>query len=352
MPKHILIINNGLAGGGIERASVSLANHFHRIGYKVSVLALYQSEKFFRLDNGIFFLEPSFSRKNTNKILYLSKMVKYIRKSVPKINPDTILAFGEWTNPFVLLALKGTKYSVYVSDRMHPLAKLPVLSDFLRKTLYKRAAGIIAQSNFAKTVLQEKTKAENIHVIYNPVNVIDKIGCEVKNRIVTVGRLEQVKGHRYLIESFSRIPNKDWELSIVGSGSQRSELESLADLMGVRNRVIFHGHLIDFRQQMSEAQIFVLPSLKEGYPNALIEAMSVPLSCIATDTFYGQNEIITHGENGLLVQPGNVDELTRALQSLIENKHLREKVKAKAFGVRQKLNFDSIADQYLKVIMQ
>jgi glycosyltransferase involved in cell wall biosynthesis len=80
--------------------------------------------------------------------------------------------------------------------------------------------------------------------------------------------------------------------------------------------------------------------------------MSVPLSCIASDTFYGHNEIITDGENGILVQPGNVDELTRAIQSLIENKHLREKVKAKAFEVRQKLNFDSIADQYLKVIMR
>ena len=134
-------------------------------------------------------------------------MIKYIQKSVAKIKPDTILAFGEWTNPFVLLALKGTRFPVYVSDRMNPLAKLPLLSEFLRKTLYKRAAGIIAQSNFAKTVLREKTKAKNIHVIYNPVNVIEKTDCEVKDRIVTVGRLEEVKGHRYLIEAFA---NQTW----------------------------------------------------------------------------------------------------------------------------------------------
>lgn len=352
MPKHILIINNGLAGGGIERASVSLANHFHLIGYKVSVLALYQSKEFFSLENGISFFEPYFSRTNTNKILYLAKMVKYIRKSVSEINPDIILAFGEWTNPFVLLALTGTKYPVYVSDRMNPLAKLPLVSEFLRKTLYMRAAGIIAQSNFAKSVLQEKTKAKHIHVIYNPVNAIEKIDCEVKNRIVTVGRLEEVKGHRYLIEAFARIYNKEWELSIVGDGSLRSDLESLASSLNVSDRIEFHGHLTDFRLQLSEAQIFVLPSLKEGFPNALIEAMSVPLPCIASDTFNGHHEIITDGQNGLLVQPGNVDELTRALEYLIENKQLREKIKSKAFEVRHKLLFDSIANEYLKVITQ
>jgi GalNAc-alpha-(1->4)-GalNAc-alpha-(1->3)-diNAcBac-PP-undecaprenol alpha-1,4-N-acetyl-D-galactosaminyltransferase len=350
MSKHIVIINNGLAGGGIEKASVTLANHFHSIGYKVSVLALYQSEKFFILECGILFLEPSFSRTNINKILYLKKMVQYIRKTVTEIIPDTVLAFGEWTNPFVLLALRGTKYPVYVSDRMNPLAKLPLISEFLRKKLYKKAAGIIAQSNFAKRVLQGKTKAKNIHVIYNPVSVIEKIDCEVKNRIVTVGRLEEVKGHRYLIEAFARIRNKDWELSIVGNGSLRSELESIANLLGVSNRVIFHGHLTDFRLQLSEAKIFVLPSLKEGFPNALIEAMSVPLACVASDTFYGFNEIIIDGDNGLLVQPGNVDELTNILETLVENNQLREKIKTNAFGIREKLNLQSIAEQYLKVI--
>lgn len=350
--EHILIINNGLAAGGIERASVSLANYFQSQGLKISVLALYQSEKFFQLNSEITFLEPYFSRENLNKYLYLVKMVLFTRKEVKRINPDTILSFSEWSNPFVILALIGTGNPVYVSDRMNPLAKLPIISEFLRKKLYKKAAGIIAQSNFAKSELQEKTKAKNIHVIYNPVNVVNKIDCEVKNRIVTVGRLEEVKGHRYLIEAFARIHNKDWELSIVGNGSLRYELEGLVSSLSLQGKVIFHGHLTDFGLQLSEAKIFVLPSLKEGFPNALIEAMSVPLACIASDTFYGHHEIITDGENGLLVQPGNIEELTNALEALIENKPLREKINAKAFEVRHKLNFDDIADQYLKVISQ
>lgn len=221
----------------------------------------------------------------------------------------------------------------------------------MRKCLYKRAAGIIAQSNFAKSILQEKTKAKHIHVIFNPVNSIEKTDCEVKNRIATACRLKKVKGHKYLIEAFARIHNKDWKLNNVGDGSLRSELENLANSLGIKKKV-FHEHLIDVRLYLPEAQIFVLPSLKESFPNALIEAKSVPLASIATDTFSGNHEVITDGENRLLVHPSNVDELTKALENLIENKQLREKIKAKAFEVRQKLNFDTIADQYLKVITQ
>ncbi len=350
MPKHILIINNGLAGGGIERASVDLANYFFFKGHQVSVLAVYQSDSFFTLSDGINFYEPAFSNKNTNRIVYLAKMIKYVQDSVKTIKPDTILAFGEWTNPFVLFAVRGTKYPIYVSDRMSPLAKLPIVTELFKKIFYKKAAGIIAQSSFAKSILEGKTKSNKISVIHNPVNVIDKVDCELKNRIVTVGRLEEVKGHKFLIEAFGKLNNKNWELSIVGDGSLRDILEKLSIVFGVQDRVIFYGHLNDFRLQLSEAQIFVLPSLREGFPNALIEAMSVPLACIASDTFYGNHEIIKDGENGILVEPGSVTELTKALDMLIANRQLREKIKVNALKIREKLCFEFIGDRYLEVI--
>lgn len=135
MPKRILIVNNGLAGGGIERASVSLANCFNSKGYLVSVLALYKSEKFFKLDDGIKFIEPDFSRRSINKYLYLFKLIRFIRHSVKQLNPDTILSFGEWTNPFVILAITGTGYPIFVSDRMSPIAMLPFVSEYMRKII-------------------------------------------------------------------------------------------------------------------------------------------------------------------------------------------------------------------------
>lgn len=351
MSKHILIINNGLAGGGIERASVSLANFFLLSGYKVSVLALYKSEKFFKLEDKIFFAEPNFSREKINKHIYLIKMILFTRKKVNTLKPDTILSFGEWTNPFVVLSVLGLNFPLFLSDRMSPLAKLPPFSEYLRKKLYCKATGIIAQSNFAKAILQEKTKSNNVHVIYNPVNVIEKVECKSKNRIVTVGRLEEVKGHKFLIQAFAKINHKEWELSIVGDGSLKNELIMLVESLGIKNRVIFHGQLTDFRIQLSEAQIFVLPSLKEGFPNSLIEAMSVPLACIASDTFNGHHEIVEHSVNGLLVQPGDVNQLAFSINKLIEDVNLRNSIKQNAYKVRIDLNFEKIAKQYLDIIL-
>ncbi|MBK6564129.1 MAG: glycosyltransferase [Saprospiraceae bacterium] len=352
MPKRILIVNNGLAGGGIERASVSLANCFNSKGYLVSVLALYKSEKFFKLDDGIKFIEPDFSRRSINKYLYLFKLIRFIRHSVKQLNPDTILSFGEWTNPFVILAITGTGYPIFVSDRMSPIAMLPFVSEYMRKKLYKRATGIIAQSKFAKSILEKKTNSKNIKVINNPVNAIEKIECPQLNRIVTVGRLEKVKGHEYLIKAFAKIEDQDWELSIVGDGSERPYLENLTKVLNIDNKVIFHGHLRDFRKQLSEAKIFVLPSLSEGFPNALIEAMSLPLPCISTDFLFGQNEIVEDGINGLLVPPADVEALTNTLNNLILDQDLRKKLSKNALHVREDLAFEKIADQYLNFIFE
>jgi GalNAc-alpha-(1->4)-GalNAc-alpha-(1->3)-diNAcBac-PP-undecaprenol alpha-1,4-N-acetyl-D-galactosaminyltransferase len=351
--KNILIINNGLAGGGIERASITLANYFSELSYKVHVLALYQSKPFFVLSKKIKLTEPSFNKEELGKYLYAIKMIIYIRKSVLKIRPDTILAFGEWTNPYVAFALSGLNYPLFLSDRMSPLAKLPGISEFLRKYFYRKADGIIAQSEFAKSVLIKKSGAVNIHVIHNPVKRIVKLSCPLKKRIVTVGRLEQVKGHEYLVRAFAQLTQKDWELSIVGDGSLRAKLESLTKELGVYNRVIFHGHLNDFRLQLSEAQIFVLPSLNEGFPNALLEAMSLPIACIASDTFFGYpHEIIENGVNGILVKPGDVEELKEAIDNLILNDKLRLQIGANSIEVRDKFEFETIANKYLNLIMQ
>lgn len=347
----ILIINNGLAGGGIERASVSLANYWAEKEIDVTVLALYQSEHFYTLHTKIKFLEPGFSRKNLNQFFYVIKMILFARKHIKQIQPDAILAFSEWTNPYMIFANMGLPYPLFLSDRMNPLARLPYFSELLRRKLYKKATGIIAQSNFAKNILFAKTKTKNIKVIHNPVNIINKVECIKKKRIVTVGRLSPEKGHRFLIEAFADLKTNEWELSIVGDGKELENLKELSKELNVEKRVIFHGHLKDFAFQLSEAAIFVLPSLKEGFPNALLEAMSVPLACITTDFFQGKNEIIENGVNGLIVKPQDAKEMTHAMELLINDESLRCKLSKNAFKVREEYSFDKIAKQYLNFIL-
>lgn len=349
---HILIINNGLASGGTERHSLGIANEFVDKGCKVTILATYPSNHFFKLRPEISFIEPNFQRNNTNKYIYLVKLIFYIRKNIKKISPDIILSFNEWTNAYVILASLGLNTSVYVAEMMHPDVKLPMVTYLLKAKLYAKANGVITQTSYGKEVVERVTGSKNTVVIPNPINLIERKPCEKRKIIISVGRLEVVKGHNLLLEAFALLNDKSWNLHIVGDGSLKELLIKKAIELGISDRVNFLGMLSDFSYELSEAEIFVLPSLKEGFPNALIEAMSVPLACISGDYYPGNNDLVVNGENGLLFQPGSVQSLLEALMVLTKDSALRDKLSKNAYLIRDKLDSKKIASQYLDFIIE
>src|ERR1039458_5322032 len=348
--KSICFIGSGLAGGGTERDMSGLANYYCNQGIKVEILLLFKLERFYSIDDSIAIYEPDSDRKNMNKYVYAFRLIPYIRKILKKTDPDVIFSFGEWFNPFVILATRGSKYPVFVCDRMSPTLKFGIILDTAKKLLYKRAKGIIAQTNYAADIIRKRTNAKNVIVIPNPLNLMKYLVCEKKNYIVTLGRLSKEKGHIYLIQAFAKINKSDWTLHIIGDGPMRPELEDLVKKLKMEDKVIFHGHLKDFSLIFSESKIFVLPSLSEGFPNALIEAMSVPLACISSDCIAGPSDIINHGENGLLVEPENVEALTGALNELIEDETLHKKLSENAYKIRERLEYEKIAAEYLNFL--
>ncbi len=345
---RILIINNGLAGGGIERASTTMANYFASLGHEVIVLALYKSEHFFDLNSSIKFIEPKYFAKTKFYILW---MMTYIRRNVRLIRPDTILAYGEWTNCFVGLALIGIKVPIFYTDRMRPNGKFPWIHRKLRRFFYPRASGIIAQTEYAKRIIGERTGATRIKVIHNPVNCIERIPCEKRKIIACVGRLTKEKGHKVLLEAISKIKHEDWNLVLIGDGPLRSDLESLANELGILERVCFKGMKKDFRKELSEASLFVMPSLREGFPNALIEAMSVPLPCIATRCTEAMEEVVNDGKDTVLVPVDDVEAMAEAIDKLIDNPEYCKKLAVNAYHVRERLNFGYIAQEHLNYIL-
>ena len=344
----ILIINNGLASGGIERASTSMANHFASLGHEVVILALYKSMHFFDLHPSIIFIEPNMP---SGSKLYMLKMMAYVRKHVKQIKPDTILAYGEWTNCFVGLALAGIKVPIFYTDRMRPNGHLPLAHRVLRKIYYPRAKGIIAQSELAKRIISERTGATRIKVIYNPVNAIEKVVCEKKRIIVCVGRFTAEKGHKVLIDAVSKMKHEGWQLSLVGDGPLKGDLERQVEQLCIKDSVVFHGAMKDFRKELSEASIFVMPSLREGFPNALIEAMSVPLPCIATRCTEAMDEVVKDGMDAILVPAGDAEALAEAIDMLIDNPVKCETLAKNANLVRERLNFNKIAEEHLNYIL-
>ena len=349
--KRICFIGGGLKGGGQERALSSMANYYAKKDYTVSVINLFRTEQFFELDNRIQVFWPKINRQKYNRIVYALLTIPYLRKAVKDFNPDVLLSYGDWFNPFVIFATKGMKKKIYVFDRMGPGINLGYLINNARKLTYRLADGVVVQTQIAANIVRHQTKAKNIKVLPNPVNVINIERIEKKNQIVTLGRLSKEKGHLILIKAFDLIPDTRWTLHIIGDGPERSKLEKETEQLGLLNRVIFHGHKKDFSEILGQSEIFVLPSFYEGYPNALLEAMSVPLACICSDCIAGPSDIIDNGENGLLVETGNIELLSEAINSLIMNESVRNKLAMNAYKVRETNSFERISNIYTEFFL-
>jgi glycosyltransferase involved in cell wall biosynthesis len=148
-----------------------------------------------------------------------------------------------------------------------------------------------------------------------------------------VGRLSEEKGIAHLLEALKQWTSgaSRWRLVLVGDGPDRAQLERTARAFDLGERVIFAGFQTDTAQWYSAMDAFVLPSLTEGTPMVLLEAMASGLPLIAT-AVGGVPAMIRNGENGLLVPPANPMRLLEAMQATAANRELRERLSVGAAG--------------------
>lgn len=135
-------------------------------------------------------------------------------------------------------------------------------------------------------------------------------------RVITVARLAEQKGHCHLIAAVPLVPEAHFLL--VGDGPDRAALEEQARTLGVADRVQFLGGRDDIPELLSEADVFVLPSLFEGLPIAVLEAMAAGTPVVAT-AIGGTDEIVAHDETGLLVPPADPSALAAAIRSVLDD---------------------------------
>ncbi|HET7730243.1 MAG TPA: glycosyltransferase family 4 protein [Usitatibacter sp.] len=150
-----------------------------------------------------------------------------------------------------------------------------------------------------------------------------------------VATLRSWKGHRYLLRAVSEMSRKDVFLLVVGDGPQRSALEALAGELGLGARVRFAGNQADVARWMQAMDVFCLPSYaNEGVPQALMQAMACGLAVVTTPVG-SIDEIVTHGESGVMVAPEDAQSLRRAIEALLDDPARREALGARARAVAQ-----------------
>lgn len=210
-------------------------------------------------------------------------------------------------------------------------AKLPPAIQQLMARIFRQSTYFIVLSESWKTfyISNLGLKPEQVVVLPNPVempsNVPQRIGCEVVN-FIFLGRIGQRKGAFDLIQAFAKISGDrkaKFKLIMAGDG-EVEQARQLVESLDLTDRITVLDWIDSQKRNelLAKANVFVLPSYNEGLPMALLEAMSWGLAAIATPVG-GIPEVITHTETGLLVNPGNIEQLASAIESLIDNEDLR-----------------------------
>ena len=191
-----------------------------------------------------------------------------------------------------------------------------------------------------------------VHVIANGVNQTDLSDKKQSRIIFLATAFRNRKGIWELLNAFSLLEQTDLQLVIAGAGrGYENRIRREINILGIEDRVQLLGEISNAEtlDWLSICEVFCLPSLMEGHPLVLLEAMSVGAAIVATD-IGGVNETIQTGVNGILVPPGNVIKLQAALSDLISQPDLRKKLGIAACKtVMEKYQWDSQGEKYLKI---
>lgn len=347
--KKIDIITKAMTSGGAERVIAQLANYFTEQNISCRIITTENDEVMYSLDKKVKIVP--IGRKSTNKVI--DRLLRYhaIRKLVVHNKPDVVLTMPEDTGIYAILALVGTGIPVYVSERNNPWAMPDVkITRLLRKVAYPFAKGIIFQTEMAKSFFPPYIQKKGI-VLQNPVDasrIPEPYTGERKKRFVAVGRLEKQKNFSLLINAFAKFcENVDgYDLVIYGEGKERENLERLINMLNLTGRVQLPGRDLDVLNKIKDSAAFVLSSDYEGMPNALIEAMCMGVPVISTDCpSGGPRELITNGENGILVPVNNQQKLFEAMKTCVKD-NMSSKMSSDAFKLKEKLTSDEVFEKW------
>ena len=357
---RVMFVISSLDGGGAARVIVDLADFLARQGLEVAITTLEGHQADF------YPVPPSVARVRLD-IMWESRgllarlrstlqRLRIIRQALQQADPDIVVSFIDMTNIRVLLALAGTQIPVVVCERSDPRHHpLGIMWRVLRLVIYRLASRIVVQTEGVATWARRRFSAQRVVTIPNAVRPPGLMkpaprprGMPGQRVIIGMGRLVQQKGFDRLILAFSSsgLASKGWSLAILGDGNLRPQLEALVEKEGLANRVYFPGTQRIPEEWLLNADIFVLSSHYEGFPNVLLEAMQCGVATLAFNCDSGPGEIIRHGVDGWLVRPNDVVALGNALCLLAEHTILRKSLSAQATAVLRRFSCEAVYSQW------
>ncbi len=346
----IVFIVESLDVGGTELSLLKWLRHCDRNTFAPSVIAL--SDGILREElNRLGIPNIIFPKQRAFDLLFLSRLVKQIRHMAPDVvhcrNGIPAISYGVVAARIaripVVCSIHGRTHYIHRNFKTWIWFHIMKLSRLI----------IVVTNNIKDEIIRfDGIDPKMVKVIYNGIDTTTAVPepkaqwrrdfqfTEQDFIIGTVGNLRAIKGHRYLIEAMPAILQKQptAQLVLIGQGPEEKNLNALAQKLKVTDKVRFLGYRKDARQMIEMFDIFVLPSLSEGFPNVLLEAMLARVPIVATRVG-GVPEIIEDAQSGLLVQPEEADDLARAVIRMTREGGLRTRLTCNAFARAQE-HFD------------
>ncbi len=350
----VAIVIADIGAGGAQRVASLVANAWARAGKRVSIITLSSaSSDFYPLDADIQRLSLSEPVRDSHTLIRaiagnIRRIIK-LRELIRKTGAPTVLSFVAGMNILAVLATKGMKCKVIISERNDPaLQSLGWVWDRLRQLLYRQATLVTVNTEGGLHSLASFVPRERLRYLPNPLQLPQSIpSADSRSPVILgVGRLVSQKGFDLLLQAFAlAAPRMEcWSLAIAGEGPLATDLHQRALALGIADRVRFLGRVSNLDHYYRTAAIFALPSRFEGTPNALLEAMAYGLSCVVSDASPGPMAIMVPGKNGLIMKSGDVHSLADSLERLANDPGLRAR-----FGAAARLSVEPFAqDQVLQ----
>ncbi len=349
----IIFILPDLETGGAERIVMTLANHLPREKFKPKIMLLRKEGGYLRYVKD----DVEIIDLNTERIRH---SIRPILKEIRKRKPDIVFSgFGE-VNAYLSLFIKLFPKTKFIARETNVVSEHVTRKEirFFYK-FYNSYKNIICQSDdMAQDLLKNfDIKSNKIVKINNPVD-FDFIDEKLKSsqrpetfksnfkNVVAIGNLSSRKGFDNLLKVFSRLKNENILLHILGDGRDKEMLHEMKELLGLKN-VTFHGRQENPYQFLKFADLFVLSSRYEGFPNVLLEAGACGTFSLANNCPGGINEIVQEGING---EVSNIENHEDFAQDILKVLHQTHDANAIRGSILSRFSKDIIMKKYEQVL--
>ncbi len=348
---RVLHVNSELTWRGGERQVELLAryssDHVH------SIIACNPASELHRRLSGKFKLvnltiRNGFDLKAALKLKQLARQVDLIHCHTPKAQSMAVMA-----------KLLGCKKPVICTKR----TSFPIGDNYFSQLKYRRTDQVVCVSQASACKLQEQLPGVNLKVIHSaieksgPVESVElnELIPETKNRIVIgyVAAITEEKNPEIFIETAKNVLSLNGQCCFlwIGDGALKGDVQARITELGLADRVFLPGFQKDIQSWISALDMLFFPSLSEGFPTTLLQAMQVSVPVIASD-LPGIREMITDSENGLLCKAKDTKGFANKIQKLLSDADLRNTLTANALKSVEQYYAEEMAEQYVKLYRQ